>query len=142
MTTNSHFQASTIGGVHQLSMVEARYNTLEGVTNRPGTTDFVPGVRQTIDVYNSWYHEAAERDKELAPAIARAQSNLGPDYKPIKGSELYGVNASSVTPRAVPGSRGMVHAPMMRGDVVDLPDRRDSFGHNDKNRISRVRGAD
>lgn len=140
MTTQSHFSASAIGDLHQLSLVEARYNTLEGMQHRPGTTGMTPGGRQTISAYNSWYAETVDREKQLATPILRAQSNMGPDYKPIQGSELHGVQASSFSPDSVPGTRGFRAIPLMRGDSVRMPDRRDSFGHNSKNRFTRVRG--
>ena len=140
MTTNSHFRASAIGDLHQMSMVEARYQTIEGTQHRPGTTGMTPGGRQTVDAYNSWYAETADRERELATPILRAQSNMGPDYKPIRGSELYGVQASSLSPDSVQGARGLQSTPLMRGDSVRMPDRRDSFGHNTKNRFDRVRG--
>jgi len=140
MTTNSHFQASTIGGIHQISMVEARYATLEGVQHRPGTTGSTPNSRQTIDAYNAWFHESELRDKQLAEPIRRAQANLGPDSKPIQGSETAGVNPSSYRPVQAETARGVPATPMMRGDVVVLPDKRESFGHNTKTRVPRVRG--
>jgi len=139
MTTRSHFKPSSIGDIHRSSMVEARVNTMLGVGHRTGTTDGI-GTRQTIDHYNSWYREAEGRPSYRAPAIEKAQSNIGPDAKPIDGSMKFGVQASSIPLPPGLSARGDPATPMNARDSVELPDSRDSFGHNTHARFSRVRG--
>lgn len=138
MSTLSHFETSTIGGIQQMSLTRAREDTMYGVQNKPGTTGMT-GARQTIDTYNSWFYDNEDRPRVLAEPIRRAQANLGPDYKPVEGSEKYGVQASSYRSGPVTTVRGTDARPLSANDKVDLPDFRDSFGHNTKNRFSRVR---
>ena len=138
MSTLSHFETSTIGGIQQMAMTKAREDTMYGVQHKPGTTGMT-GTRQTVDAYNAWFYENEDRPRVLAGPIRRAQANLGPDYKPVKGSELHGVQASSYRPGPIPSVRGTEAEQMTVQDSVPLPDVRNSFGHNTKTRFSRVR---
>lgn len=138
MTTQSHFQMSTIGEIHRKSMSIARQETLTGVQHRPGTTGGTPS-RQTIDAYNKWYVENYDRPKYLADPVARVRGQIGHDFLPKVGSEKFGVNASSIELGPARGARGLVAKQLTPGEGVELPDRRDSFGHNPKNKLARAR---
>lgn len=138
----THFRSSNLGNVQRYSQVEARFATVTGLGHRTGfDLGKVPTGRVTISGYNEWVEESADRQKVLAPPIARAKEFIGPDYKPMKSSHTFGVNRSShgdLHDRAALGAPARVMVP---GDTVPMPDPRVSFGHNEQVRISRVRGG-
>lgn len=142
--TASHFRSSNLGDVQRYAQVEARYATVTGLAHRTGMDlGVTPTGRVTISGWNEWVEETADRQKVLAPAIARAKEFIGPDYKPTKSSHTFGVNRSShgvIHERAARGAPARVMVP---GDTVPMPDPRDSFGHNRdaQTRIPRVRGV-
>lgn len=137
----THFRASSIGDVQRLSQVEARFATVTGLGHRTGfDRGRMPTGRVTISGYSKWIDETADRQKVLSPAIARAQEFVGPDYKPTKSSDTYGVNESSHGDLYERSARGAPARVMVPGDTVPMPDPRDSFGHNEHVRIPRVRG--
>lgn len=141
--TVEHFKSSNLGDVQRYSQVEARYATVTGLAHRTGFDHGVtPTGRVTISGWNEWVEENADRDRFLAKPIARAKKFIGPDYKPMIGSATYGVNRSArgdIHDRAARGAPARVMQP---GDTAQLPDPRNSFGHNAHMRIARVRGAD
>lgn len=137
-----HFKPSTIGDIERYSQVEARYATVTGLAHRTGyDKGQTPTGRVTISGYNLWVAETAGRPIYLAPPIARAKEFTGPDYKPTITSKIYGVNESSHGDLHVKAARGAPARVMQPSDATELPDPRDSFGHNEHVRVTRVRGA-
>ena len=138
----THFKSSNIADVQRRSQVEARYATVTGLAHRTGFDQGRMSTgRVTISGYNEWVDETADRQKVLSPAIARAKEFIGPDYKPTKSSNTFGVNESSHGDLYERSARGAPARVMVPGDTVPMPDPRASFGHNEHVRIPRVRGA-
>lgn len=137
----THFKSSNLGDVQRYSQVEARFATVTGLGHRTGyDSGQTPTGRITINGWNEWVDENADRPRFLADPIARAQRHIGPDYKPTVGSDTYGVDRSSHGVIHTQAARGEPTRVMQPGDTARMPDPRDSFGHNTHMRIARVRG--
>jgi len=124
----SPWRPSTIAKLEQLSTVEVRHNVFQQRDIRPGHTTAVPGMAGGLEGNSLQFEDLPEEPKVLAPHLQRLQNKLDLDGQPRrKGSRVQEMSA------------GQLGRALESQERVPMPDRRDSMGHNLKNRIVPVR---